>query len=85
MTHQDIYDRFAAIIVNVTDIPVDEIAPDKSLADDLEIDSLCTVEIIMCIEEAFALTVPDEVMKTFVTVGDVVAHIEREVASAPAP
>jgi acyl carrier protein len=78
MNSQIILTRLATIIEDMVSVPADEITTDKSLSKDLEVDSLASVEIMVSIEDAFGCAVPDEVMKEFVTIGDVVAYIERE-------
>ena len=81
MTSHDILARLAALIEDMVSVPADEISVEHSLTHDLEIDSLASVEIMVSIEDNFGCTLPDEVMKKFVTIGDVVSFIERE--SAP--
>ena len=45
--------------------------------DDLGADSLDTVEIIMAIEEAFSLEIPESEQEKIRTVGDAIAYIEK--------
>jgi acyl carrier protein len=57
--------------------PAESIALSSSLIDDLGADSLGLVELVLAIEEAFELDIPDEDTERFVTVDDVVAYIAR--------
>lgn len=56
-----------------------EVLPTSKIKDDLGADSLDTLQMLMALEDTFDMTVPDEVLSTFVTVGDVVAYLEKEV------
>ena len=49
---------------------------ETSLKDDLEMDSLDAVELNLAIEEAFGITISDEALEGFVTVGDIVNYLE---------
>ena len=44
---QEILDGLAVIVNEVAGVPVDDIQPDKSFIDDLDIDSLSMVEVVM--------------------------------------
>jgi acyl carrier protein len=72
ITDKDIHDRVTTIIAEVTDIPKDELLPDKSLRDDLEIDSLTTIEVAVTIQDEFDIEVEDEKLKELVTIQDVI-------------
>ena len=54
----------------------DSICESSHLVDDLGADSLDTVEIIMAIEEAFSLEIPESEKEKIRTVGDAIAYIE---------
>jgi acyl carrier protein len=62
------------------DLP-EEITEEKSLADDLNLDSLTMVEIAVLAEEELGVKVPDEELSSLVTVGDVVSYIAERSAS----
>lgn len=49
----------------------------SSIQDDLGADSLDTVELIMAIEEAFGLEIPDEAAEKMPTVGDVLRYLSE--------
>ena len=46
---------------------------------DLGADSLDTVELVMEIEEAFSLSIPDETAEKIQTVGDAIKYIEENI------
>ena len=55
-----------------------------ALGDDLGIDSLTLVEVVVAAEDRFGLVITDDDWSRFVTVGDVIAYIERAGIIAPA-
>ena len=48
-----------------------------NIMDDLGADSLDIVEMLMAIEENFGVTVPDEVIPSLKTVGDIMEYVEK--------
>ncbi|MFE8949783.1 acyl carrier protein [Streptomyces sp. NPDC003233] len=65
----------AEIVHEIAGIPAEDVQPDKSFTDDLDIDSLSMVEVVVAVEERFDVTIPDEAVKSLQTVGDAVAYI----------
>ncbi len=57
--------------------PVPEVNRDTSFVNDLDADSLDTVELVMALEEEFDLEIADEVAETITTVGEAVDYIEQ--------
>ncbi|MCL1894355.1 MAG: acyl carrier protein [Holophagaceae bacterium] len=66
-----------AIIAEQLAKPDDSIAENQHFIDDLGADSLDLVEIIMAIEEAFGLEIPESEQEKIKTVGDAVSYIEK--------
>ena len=56
----------------------DSLAMETSLKEDLDADSLDAVEVIMALEEAFDIEIPDEDAENFKTIGDIVEYIEGD-------
>ncbi len=74
------------VLEKVRQFVVDQLAVDPELVDvdsnlmkDLEADSLDAVEIIMAVEEAFDLAIPDEDAEKFRTVRDIVDYVEARI------
>jgi acyl carrier protein len=83
MTEQEIFAGLVKIVEQVTDdIPADQITPDKSFVDDLDIDSLTIVEIASAAEDEFSVRIPDEDLRDLKTVQDVIDYIRRAGVSA---
>ncbi|ADD69762.1 acyl carrier protein [Denitrovibrio acetiphilus DSM 12809] len=72
----DIAAKVKEIIVEQLNVDADAVVEDASFIDDLDADSLDTVELIMAFEEEFGLEIPDEEAEKIKTVGDAIKHIE---------
>ena len=73
----EIHKKVIAIIAEQLAKPEDAITEGSNFVDDLGADSLDTVEIIMAIEEAFGLEIPESEQEKIHTVGDAIAYIEK--------
>ena len=71
-------DRVKKIVSDQLGKSMDEIQSDSSFVDDLGADSLDTVELVMALEEAFDIEIPDEAAEGIATVGDAVKFIEEK-------
>lgn len=60
----------------------DSLVPEANLLDDLGADSLDVVELVMALEEAFAIEVPDEDAESIRTISDIVSYVEQRVENA---
>jgi acyl carrier protein len=76
----DVYEEIKKTITKVQPgLDENKIAPDASLKEDLEIDSLGKVEMTLALEDAFNLYLQDEELEDVKTVNDVVSLIESKV------
>ena len=82
MTDQEILSGLAEIIEEIADVPADEVTPEKSFVDDLDIDSLSMVEIAVAAQDKFGVEIPDDELKNLKTVQDVVNFVQRSGVSA---
>lgn len=71
------FEKVQEIIAETLSISPDEVTMEKSFKDDLGADSLDSVEIIMKLEDAFNIEIPDDAAETIVTVGDAVNEIQK--------
>lgn len=71
----DILSGLAVIVNEVAGVPVEDVQPDKSFVDDLDIDSLSMVEVVMACEDKWGVKIPDSEVKNLRTVGDAVSYI----------
>ena len=73
----DVFDKVKSIIAERLSIDESKIAESSSFIEDLGADSLDTVELIMQLEDAFGIQIPDEDAEKISTVGDAVKYIEE--------
>ncbi len=71
----DVAEKVKKIIVEQLGVEESEVKPDASFIEDLGADSLDTVELIMVLEEAFEIEIPDEDAEKIVHVKDAVQYI----------
>ena len=72
-----VLDQIKEILKDTMDIHESKITLDAKLKEDLELDSLDSVELIMSAEEEFGIEIPDEDVMNFKTVNDIVNYIEE--------
>jgi len=75
------FDRVKGVIAQKLDRSEDEITEQASFVEDLGADSLDVVELVMALEEAFDIDIPDEESEKIRTVGDAVRYIEEKTKS----
>ena len=63
--------RVRQIVAEQLGVALAEITPGANILDDLGADSLDVVELVMALEDAFQIAVPDEEMESIRTVADV--------------
>lgn len=76
MTESEILEGLTEILNEVAGVPADQVAPEKSFTDDLDVDSLSMVEVVVAAEERFNVRIPDDDVKNLKTVGDAVNYIK---------
>lgn len=79
MSSEEIFDKVKEIIVEQLGVADTAVTLEASFIDDLGADSLDIVELIMALEEAFDIEIPDADAEKVVTVGDVVDYIKENV------
>ncbi|HUD38790.1 MAG TPA: acyl carrier protein [Streptosporangiaceae bacterium] len=82
MTQAEILEGLAEIIDEIAGVPADEVTPDKTFVDDLDIDSLSMVEIAVAAQDKFGVEIPDDQLKDLKTVQDVIDYVARSSVSA---
>jgi acyl carrier protein len=70
-------ERVKSIIVNQLHCDEKSVVSEANFIDDLGADSLDIVELVMAIEEAFSIDIPDEEAEKIKTVNDAVNHIKK--------
>jgi acyl carrier protein len=84
-SREEIYEQVATILVRTVGIPRDEIELDRTLGEDLGVDSLSMVEVLTVAEDEFQIRIPDEKAKELTTVRSVVDYLETTLTTETAP
>ena len=77
MSQEEILAGLGEIIDEIAGVPADEVTPDKTFVDDLDIDSLSMVEIAVAAQDKFGVEIPDDQLKDLTTVQDVVNYVSK--------
>merc|ERR1719399_2775934 len=72
----DVADRVCAVVKNFEKVPADKVSPSASFQGDLGLDSLDTVEVVMAIEEEFAIEIPDADADKILSCADAIKYLE---------
>jgi acyl carrier protein len=70
------FEKIRDIVVEQLGVDEDKVTMESSFVDDLGADSLDIVELVMALEEAFGVEIPDSEAEKISTVGDVVEYVK---------
>ncbi|MBQ7831753.1 MAG: acyl carrier protein [Clostridia bacterium] len=70
-------EKIQAMLAEALNLPVEKVAPDAKIVEDLGADSLDVVELLSQLEDEFGIIIPDEEVEGLVTVADVAAELEK--------
>lgn len=73
-----VLEKVKGIIANQLGIDENDITEEKTLIEDLGVDSLEIFEIVMSLEEEFDMEIPNEDIENIKTVGEVVSYINNK-------
>lgn len=76
LTTAEIESKVIEIVSKQLSVAKDKITRNSSFVNDLGADSLDQVELVMEIEDAFDLSIPDDAAEKIQTVGDAIKYIE---------
>ena len=74
---ETMFERVQAILAKQLRVSPERVVPEARIKKDLGADSLDILQLLMRIEDKYGITIPDEELATFETVGDVVTYLER--------
>lgn len=74
----DVLERVKKVTVEKLSVKEEEIALESSFTEDLGADSLDVVELVMALEDEFAIEIPDDEVNSIKTVGDAVDYITKK-------
>jgi len=83
MNEAEIFDKVKKIVIEQLSVePAEKVTPQANFANDLNADSLDTVELVMALEEEFDIEIPDEAAEQITTVQQTVDYITNKVAAS---
>ena len=77
---QAIFEKVRTIVAEQLSVEAQDVKSESNFQNDLGADSLDTVELVMALEEAFDIEIPDEAAEGIATVGDAVKYIQEKQA-----
>ncbi len=77
MSKQEILEKVQAIVIEQLEVEQEQVTPTANFATDLGADSLDAVELVMALEEAFEIEIPDEDAEKIGSVQQAVDYIEQ--------
>lgn len=78
----DVEAKVKKIVSEQMGVAIEELTRETTFVQDLNADSLDTVELVMELEDEFELSIPDEEAEKIQTVGQAIDHIEKHIAGA---
>jgi acyl carrier protein len=82
ISEQEIQDKVVAIVSEQMGVEKSEISRETSFVNDLNADSLDTVELVMEFEDEFEMSIPDEEAEKIKTVGQAIDYISAQAGKA---
>src|SRR5262249_11397985 len=73
--------RVKEIICSQLEVSPEQVKLEASFTDDLKADSLAVVELVLALEEAFSIEIPDEDTEQIKTVKDAIEYIKAHVSA----
>ncbi|MEB3169551.1 MAG: acyl carrier protein [Synechococcaceae cyanobacterium] len=80
MSQETIFEKVRSIVAEQLSVDAAEVKAESNFQDDLGADSLDTVELVMALEEAFDIEIPDEAAEKILTVSEAVQFIQDKQA-----
>lgn len=75
MNETEIFEKVKDIVVEQLSVDAEQVTETANFQSDLNADSLDVVEMVMALEEAFDIEIPDEAAEEIKTVKDAVTYI----------
>jgi acyl carrier protein len=77
----DTFEKFKQCAVEVLQVDPEQVTKEARFGDDLDADSLDLVELVMALEEAFDIEVPEEDLEGVETVGQAYELVQSKLSS----
>lgn len=82
MNEAEIFDKVKKIVTEQLSVEPENVTPQANFANDLNADSLDTVELVMALEEEFDIEIPDEAAEQITTVQQAVDYISNKTTAS---
>jgi acyl carrier protein len=82
MSQDEIYEKLKEFLVELFEIPAEQVSLDAELADDLDLDSIDAVDLILKLQEFTGRKVSAEQFRTVRTVRDVIDQVHELLGQA---
>ena len=79
--NESISQKIIELAAKHAEVPAEKVTSEDHFVNDLNYDSLTKVEFAMSVEDEFKVTVPDERLEEFQTVGNVIEFVKNNVRS----
>ena len=80
MTREEILDHLKGFLVELFDVPAEDVTLDASLYEDLDLDSIDAVDLVIKLQDLTGKKIAPEEFRTVRTVGDVVDQVSALVS-----
>lgn len=81
MDPKEVTDRILSVVKNFDKVDAAKVTPEAKFAEDLGLDSLDAVEVVMAIEDEFAIEIPDAEADKITSVSDAIEFISGHPAA----
>ncbi len=75
---QEVQDKVFQIVSEQMSVDVSELSRETSFVNDLNADSLDTVELVMELEDEFDMTIPDDEAEKLKTIGEAIDFVMKQ-------
>ncbi|WP_373525853.1 acyl carrier protein [Nostoc sp.] len=83
MSQAELFEKVKKIVIEQLSVEdPNKVTPQSKFMDDLNADSLDTVELVMALEEEFDIEIPDEAAEQIISVQDAVDYINNKVTAS---
>ena len=72
------FEELVSILCDQLPVKPEDVTTDSRIKEDLGADSLDVLQLLMALEEEKGIVIPDDVLPTLKTVGDIVAYMETQ-------
>jgi len=77
LPENEVAERIMSVVKNFDQVDPTKVSPKTKFADDLGLDSLDVVEVVMAIEDEFAIEIPDTEADAIASIADAVEYISK--------